>query len=357
MYSLVQMKSSRCQFGKGRSYLRSNLDDARQNRPHTDREAIRVMGSEEPQQIYGMQPMSVVVDELHEAMFGWWPEKGVAHERVTAMLLAILGWHDLAREVTESAVDWRTKDLLDITVCQSVGEVRHLLAECRDWRKKVDKSTIDELIGLRAQAGADMVAAVTTIGFTEDACLRATEEDVALICLRPFGKVDAGRFLKHVEMTFAFHVPVYSDFDVELMADQGSLRGIQFQIAFDEDHHLLALDGSPAETTSEILCVSEPPMKEGIFRQRATFCKGRLLQVVGNDPIAISALAWTETVHRETHTTGIETEGSPVIVVERLGDDSGVLAKRMVVDEDLYAWEIDGEGEVIHRGSLCGNDS
>jgi hypothetical protein len=95
-------------------------------------------------------------------------------------------------------------------------------------------------------------------------------------------------------------------------------------------------------------------MKEGIFRQRATFRKGRLLQVVGNEPIAIRRLAWTETVHRETHTTGVETEGSPVLVVERLGDDSGVLAKRMVIDDDLYAWEIDGEGEVIHRGPLCG---
>jgi hypothetical protein len=36
-YSLVQVKPSRCQLGKRRSYLRSNLNDARQNRPHTDR--------------------------------------------------------------------------------------------------------------------------------------------------------------------------------------------------------------------------------------------------------------------------------------------------------------------------------
>jgi hypothetical protein len=295
--------------------------------------------------------MSAVVDELHEAVFGWRPERGVAHERLTAILLAILGGHDLAREAIERTVDQRTKDLLDVTVCQSVGEVRHLLAECRDWHKKVDKSTIDGLIGLRTQAGADMVAAVTTSGFTNGACSRATEEEVALICLRPFVREGANRFVKRVEMTFAFHVAVYSDFDVELMPDQGSLQGIQFQVAFDE-YHLLALDGSPAETASEILCASESPMKEGIFRQRAIFRKGRLLQVVGNDPIAISALAWTETVHRETHTTDIETEGDPVIVVERLGDDSCILAKRIVVDDDLYAWEIDGEGEVIHRGPL-----
>jgi len=172
-----------------------------------------------------------------------------------------------------------------------------------------------------------------------------------LVCLRPFSKEDADRFVKRIEMTFVFHVPVYSDFDVKLMSNHRSMRGVQFQIAFDEGH-LLALDGSPAETASEILCESDSPMKEGVFRQRATFRKGRLLQVVGNDPVAISALAWTETVHRDTHTTFIETEGDPVLVVERLGDDSRVLSKRIVVDDDLYAWEIDGEGEVIHRGPL-----
>lgn len=298
------------------------------------------------------EPMNAVIDELHEATFGWRPRRGVAHDRVTAILLTMLGWCDLAHGPIESAVDWRTKHLLDVSVCQSVGRVRTLLVECRDWRKEVEQSTIDELIGLRAQAGANMVAAVTTVGFTEGACLKAAEEEVALICLRPFFRVDASRFLKRVEMTFTFHVPVYSDFEVELMSDGGPLRGIQFQIAFDEDHHLLALDGSPAETRSEILCTSEPPTKEGIFRRHARFRKGRLLQVVESDPIAIGALAWTEAVHRETQTTGVETEGKPVIAVERLGNDSGV-AKRMVVDDDLYAWEISGVGEVIHRGPLC----
>ncbi len=296
--------------------------------------------------------MIPTIDELHEAVFGWQPEKpGVEYERLTAVLLAMLGWHDLAHEATECTVDRRTKHQLDVTARNPAGEVRHLLAECGDWDKIVDKPTIDGLIGLRIQAGADVVLAVTTKGFTKDARLLAAEEDVALICLRPFCKEDADRFVKRIEMTFVFHVPVYSDFDVELMSDYGSLRGVQFQIAFDEDH-LLALDGSPAETASEILCASDPPMKEGVFRQRATFQKGRLLQVVGNDPVAISALAWTETVRRDTHKTIIETEGAPVLVVERLGDDSRVLSKRMVVDDDLYAWEIDDEGEAIHRGPL-----
>lgn len=296
--------------------------------------------------------MSSVVDELHETLFGWRAQDGIAHERLTAILLAILGWHDLAHEAPNLAVDWRTQHLLDVTVGEPLGEVRHLLAECGDWRKVVDKSTIDELIELRSQVGADLAAAITTSGFTDSARLRVAEQKLALICLRPFRTEDASRFVKRVEMTFASHVPVYSDFSVELISDQRSLRGTQFQIAFDEDHHLLALDGSPAETASEILCASGMPVKEGVFRQSATFRKGRLLQVVGNAPIAISALAWTETVHRDTHTTSIETEGDPVIVVERLGSDDGTPAERMVVDQDLYAWEVDGEGEVINRGPM-----
>jgi hypothetical protein len=197
-----------------------------------------------------------------------------------------------------------------------------------------------------------VAAVISTSGFTENARLRAVEEEVALIFLRPFGGEDADRFVKCMEMTFAIHTPVYSDFDVELISDRGSLRGTQFQIAFDEDHHLLALDGSPVETASEILCASEPPAKEGVFRRCATFHKGRLLQVVGNAPIAISSLAWTETVHRNTHTTSIETEGDPIVLVERLGDARGTLAERMVIDDDLYAWQVDGEGEVINRGRI-----
>jgi hypothetical protein len=294
-----------------------------------------------------------VIEELHESLFGWRPEKtGVEYERLTAALLAILGWHDLAHEATECTVDRRTKHQLDVTARHPAGEVRHLLAECRDWGKMVDKPTIDGLIGLRTQAGADVVAAVTTKGFTKDARLLAAKEEVMLVCLRPFGKEDADRFVKRIEMTFVFHMPAYSDFDIELMSNHGSMRGVQFQIAFDEDH-LLALDGSPAETASEILCASDPPMKEGVFRQRATFHKGRLLQVVGNEPVAISALGWTETVHRDTHTTVIETAGDPVLVIERPGGDSRVPSKRIVVDDDLYAWEIDDEGEVIHRGPLA----
>jgi hypothetical protein len=297
--------------------------------------------------------MGPVIEELHEEVFGSRPEaSGAEYERLTTVLLATLGWHDAMLEATECTVDQRTKHQLDVTARNPEGEVRHLLAECRDWDKMVDRPAIEQLIGLRAQAGADVVAAVTTVGFTEDACVLAAEEGVELVCLRPFGKEAVDSFVKRIEMTFIFHVPTYSDFDVELMSDQRPIRGVRFQIAFDDDNHLLALDGSPAETASEILGTSNPPMKEGVSRHRATFTKGRLLQVVGNDPVAISALAWTETVHRNTHTTVIETEGDPIVVVERLGEDGRARCERLVVDDDLYAWTIGDEGEVIHRGPL-----
>jgi hypothetical protein len=293
-----------------------------------------------------------VIDELHENVFGRRPEtSGVEYEWLTTLLLATLGWHGTTPDATECAVDRRTKHQLDVIARNPAGELRHLLAECRDWDKMVDKSTIEELVELRAQADTNVVAAVTTEGFTKDARSLAVEEDVALVCLRPFSKEDADGFVKRIEMTFVFHVAAYSDFDVELMSNHRSMRGVHFQIAFDEDH-LLALDGSPAETASEILGTADPPTKEGVFRQRATFSKGRLLQVVGKDPVAISALAWTETVRRDSHTTVIETEGDPVLVVERLGDDGRIASERLVVDDDLYAWEIDGEGEVIRRGPL-----
>ncbi|HEY2632290.1 MAG TPA: restriction endonuclease [Solirubrobacteraceae bacterium] len=294
-----------------------------------------------------------MIDELHAELFGWQPEKiGIEYERLATMLIAVLGLHDWAHEAIECTVDRRTKHQLDIATRNPAGEVRHLLIECRDLDKTVDKPTIDGLVDLRTQTGADVIAAVTTKGFTDDARSLAAEEGVNLVCLHPFSKEDVDGFTKRIEMTFVFYAPAYSDFDIGFMSNNRPIRGVQFQIALDEDHHLLNLDGSPAETVSEILGTSDPPMKEGAFRQRATFQEGRLLQVVGGDPIAISALEWTETVRRDAHTTVIETDGDPVLVVERLGDDSCVLSKRMVVDDDLYAWELDGEGGVIHRGPL-----
>jgi hypothetical protein len=38
--SAIQVRSSRCRLRRGRSYARPNLDDARQNRPHTDRSDV-----------------------------------------------------------------------------------------------------------------------------------------------------------------------------------------------------------------------------------------------------------------------------------------------------------------------------
>lgn len=50
--------------------------------------------------------------------------------------------------------------------------------------------------------------------------------------------------------------------------------------------------------------------------------------------------------------TVAEKEGEPVLVVEQLGADSKPTSGRLVVDQDLWAWDLDDKNQVVPRGHL-----
>jgi len=73
--------------------------------------------------------------------------------------------------------------------------------------------------------------------------------------------------------------------------------------------------------------------------------------------VKISALTWVEENIRHTFKTQSELKGTPVLVVEQLNEDGSVFSGRVVVSEDLYAWDIDAAGHVHPRGQLIPNDA
>ena len=132
-------------------------------------------------------------DELHESVFGFRPEKkGEAYERLAAVVLAVLGWQDVTHDVRERPEGKRALHQLDVTAKHPDGRILQFVVECKDWNRIVGKGTVDALVGVRSQIGADAAAVVTTKGFTRGARSVAADEDIALVLLTPFSENPKG---------------------------------------------------------------------------------------------------------------------------------------------------------------------
>jgi hypothetical protein len=51
-----------------------------------------------------------------------------------------------------------------------------------------------------------------------------------------------------------------------------------------------------------------------------------------------------------------EAQGEPLLVLEQLDEHGAGDSGQIVVDTELYAWNIDSDGKVMTRGSLTGDD-
>ena len=67
----------------------------------------------------------------------------------------------------------------------------------------------------------------------------------------------------------------------------------------------------------------------------------------------IGALSWHEVITAgDPIETKITAKGQPVLVVQRIEPDGSVAAGRLVVDRQLFAWDLDDERHVVPRGPL-----
>jgi Restriction endonuclease len=293
--------------------------------------------------------MSAVIEDLHEAVFGFRPPKaGAAYERLAAVVLATLGWTEVVHDTVEHPRGKRARHELDVTARHPDGHVRRIIIECKDWETTVGKGTLDALVGVRSQVGADAAAALTTCGFTKGARAVATDEEVALVVLRRFNPAAPDLYVESIRIGLDFYAPIRSDVGVEVLADSMTPLGMRLR----GTDRLLLLDSSPAETIHEVLMAHLSPMKEGVYHQRAEFPDGRLLPTVDGSRIAIGALHWTETMRKSSMTHTLKAVGTPELVLEQLDQDGAVDHGQMIVDRDLYAWDIDLAGHVVRRGGV-----
>jgi hypothetical protein len=202
------------------------------------------------------------IEELHRRLFGFVPSKpGTAYERLTAVVLAALGWREVVHDLRETRKGKRAKHQLDVVAVNPVGERRRLIVECKYFDgtarkggdRTVGKGIADTLVGVLSQLGADDGAIVSSVRFTKGARAVAADEEIAMVSLRPYDAVlDEGQFIVRITITITpQNPPTLSDVHVEAGAVEGapSFAGSEM----DPYAHLEHDDGTHAETIATCL--------------------------------------------------------------------------------------------------------
>lgn len=199
---------------------------------------------------------------------------------------------------------------------------------------------------------------MTTQGYSAGAIAVATDEDIALLRLRHFDPDKPENYVKRISLTIVAVASSYSDVNVEIAADRLP-AGTALQAQVPTSDRLRHLDGTPAETLKDVLegHGAKIDAEAGSYERRVSFSGGRLLNVGDGPSLQIDGLSWTETVHRGQHTTIREAQGEPLLVLEQLDEHGDLDSGHMVVDRDLFAWDIDAEGNVRPRGGLIDDAS
>jgi hypothetical protein len=233
--------------------------------------------------------VSSAIEDLDEAAFGFRPAKpGTAYERLSAVVLATLGWLEVMHDTTESVPGKLAEHQLDVTGRHPSGEIRRLIVECKDWDQVVDQATLDKLVGIRAQVGADAGSVVTTKGYTAGALAVAVDENIGLWRLRPFDPENPELYVKQITLTLIAVVSTYSDVTVEVPEDRFP-AGTPTQARAWTSDRLLHGDGSLAETLQQVLEGQRAKLDEeaGPYPRQVSFSDGRLLPVEGSNPVPI----------------------------------------------------------------------
>jgi hypothetical protein len=292
------------------------------------------------------------IENLHESLFGYIPTKtGTAYERIGALVLATLGWTDVVHDTRERPSGRQASHQIDIVAHDPAGEIRRLLVECKDWDKNVGQGTLNALVGVRAQTGADAAAVITTEGFSRGALKVAADEDISLVRLAAYDPARHGtNFATRITVTVNQFNLVHSEFRAEVIERPESPIDMT-SVRIDTGAHLRHEDGSAAERIKDVLLAHASPRQEGVFHQRADLASGRFLPTE-NGAVEIRALTWTETNHLATYDIVHEAKGEPVLLLEEVDHATGHHPGRLVVSEDLFAWDIDDQGNVVARGSV-----
>jgi hypothetical protein len=301
--------------------------------------------------------MSSELEDLHEELFGFRPGKpGTAYERLGAIVLAARGWEDVVHDETVTPVGKQAAHQLDITGRFPTGELEHTIVECKDKKSgEVGQDVLDHLVGVIAQLGADNGAVITTRGYTAGAAAVAADENITLLRLRPYDRENPEPFVKKISLNIVWIASTQADINVAVAADAlpASAAG---PVAFYTGTNLLNPDGTPAETLLDVFKANTAPIgaEPGRYPREVKFDGGRLFPVPGGEPVSLAAVTWTEVVSHSNSTVVSEAEGEPLLILEKYDVQGEIESGRMVIDRELYAWDIAPDGRVTERGPLAG---
>ena len=262
----------------------------------------------------------------------------------------MFGWKSVVHDAHERPSGQQATHQLDITARDPEGEAKRLLVEFKDWNTTVGQGTVNALVGVRNQIGADAAAVLSTAGFTSGALNVALDEDIAFVRLAAYDPEKHGtNFVRRVEITARMYTRCISDFDMEFGS---SVPADREHIKLSGADHLPHADGSPAERIMDMLRANAARMEEGAFRQRAQLPPRRFVPTVEGPAVEIRALSWTETNHLHEFEVVHEAEGDPVLFMEQINVRGEGESGRLLMSEDLFAWDIDGDSNVVPRGTL-----
>jgi hypothetical protein len=288
--------------------------------------------------------------ELHRKLYGSTPRKlGTAYERLGAAVFAHLGWVDVRHDRLETTPGGTAEHQVDFSCQHPDGSVMQLLAECKHWKEKVGKPQMDTLFGKKTQLQWD-AAVITQVGFTRGARRVATDQDIAMVVLRPYDPATHdGRWLHSVNTTITSPFTAVTDIVLHPIdpADEPAVTGLRVR----EWMNLWHREAAPAETFRELWeQAGAEPQPDGTFRDRLQLSEPR--QVLGLDRrlVPIDRMEWTVRVHPEATTVSGTAQGIPVFWLEQIGEHGEVMTGKVITDEQLKLWDF--EGKRVVRNAL-----
>jgi len=308
--------------------------------------------------------MTDPIEALHQKLFNFVPAKhGTAYERLTALVLASLGWEGVVHDLRQVRKGRRAKHQLDVVALNPSGVERRLVVECKDMSTQkrdrdrvVGKGIADTLVGVLAQLGDADGAIVSTVPFTKGARDVCTDEGIEMIALRPFNEdIDPGKFIMQINLTMIARLP--SDIS-NITPKLGRIEGKPEEVAIEmtTNTRLQTGNGNEAETVLDLLQLSGMDVPLGTYARDVAVPEPRWVQLTAGR-VEIIGFTYDEEVRGVVDTKVIKGDGDPVLTMYRVNVDGEEVAGRLVVDKALFAWDIDSSKNVIQRGLLIATDA
>jgi hypothetical protein len=289
------------------------------------------------------------IDLLYEELFGSIPAKpGTAYERITAIVLAALGWQDVVHDRTERAQGKRADHQLDVTCTNRDGSVRRLLIECKEKdTNKVGQAEMIKLYSVRDEIGASEAAMITKRAFTKGARDTAYDHDLAMLRLRAYDSaIDDGTWIKKATVNIEIGMTVQQDVEVLVAetwrpAKELGIRAEGWMDVFDGD-------GERIGSVAGLFALGELVDGQDDSSRKAFAIDGEPVQVEGfDDLVKIMGMRWTEREVTDTMQVVSEAQGTPQLVVQQLDENGDRYAGRVIVDSKLKAWNFGADGHVV----------